>query len=237
MKSVENDVDEVSVLSVSFKYLFYILFFSQPIIALWCYSSTACWPLALTSASTSPVCCKTNFRGWVSGRGSSLTNHWLIHQCQCQLSTWQRPSTGLLIGFLLPNRTWRVPMQQWSMGRLTVCWDWGWALSSTTFFMPSTPGRKRADLHNWWWLSTLMLNPALIQNVSLVIEGPCEDQEVVGSIPDLGYAEVHGNGTHCSLSWCSALRVGLEMVRVKWQQSRFLTLRFETVDDTLTFNP
>lgn len=61
-------------------------------------------------------------------------------------------------------------------------------------------------------LTTLMLNPALIQNVSLVVEGSREDQEVVNSIPDLGYAEVPENGTHCSLSWSSALRVGLGMV-------------------------
>lgn len=71
-------------------------------------------------------------------------------------------------GSFLSNRTWRVPIQQWLMGRLTVCWDWGWARSSTTFFMPSMPGRKIADRIVIDKLFTRMLNPARIQNVSLV---------------------------------------------------------------------
>lgn len=114
----------------------------------------------------------------------------------------------------LSNRTWRVPMQQWSMGRLTVCWDWGWALSSTTFFMPSTPGRKHADFHSWW--------QTIYSHAKSSSDAECQPRSThstvaVDSILNMGHAEVHWIGSQCFLSWRWELRVGLV---VKWQQNK-----------------
>lgn len=89
------------------------------------------------------------------------------------------------------------------MGRPTVFWDWGWTLSSTTFFMPSTPGRKHADTHRQTIYS------AYTQHWEL----------------DLRWLKL--------LKTTSGDTIG---GWVKWQQSKFQTCRFVTIDGTSTFN-
>lgn len=78
----------------------------------------------------------------------SVSNDFSISTGHC--TVWV--TRQFVIVCVLLDRIWHVLMRQWSMGQWTVWRDWGWALSSTTFSMPSMLGRKETHtvLHfNW----------------------------------------------------------------------------------------